>query len=103
MVDVVEYRLSMICELARMVLDPRWLHPSVAHGAVYTPAAAVEAGFLNEVCPPATIAGRVREKTLELGSLPDPAYAVTKARWAPPSRSRRRTLRYRTSWAVPCS
>jgi enoyl-CoA hydratase len=71
---------TMVCELARHVLDPRWYHRSIGHGERYTPEQALQAGYLDELRPPQEVVRAAEEVAARLAALPDPAYRTTKLR-----------------------
>jgi enoyl-CoA hydratase len=75
---------TVICEMARHILDPRWFYRSVAHGERYTVQEALAAGYLTEACPADQVFARAEAAATRLAALPDPAYRVTKERLRKP-------------------
>jgi enoyl-CoA hydratase len=66
-------------ELARERLSKRHLLRAAAQAELYTPDAAVDAGFLDAVCEPAALAETVLAEARRLAELPQPAFGRTKA------------------------
>jgi len=67
-------------EVCRQRLAPAHFHRAVNNAEIYTPAAAVAAGFLDEVVAPEDLAARARERALALGALDRAAHRATKLR-----------------------
>jgi len=66
-------------ELARERLSKRhWLRATV-QAELYTPEAAVDAGFLDAVCEPPAVAEKALAEARRMASLPQPAFGRTKA------------------------
>lgn len=66
-------------ELARARLDPRRLTESLLQGRIYSPAEAVEVGYLDAVAPAEGLLGEALARAGRLAALPRAAYASTKA------------------------
>lgn len=65
-------------ELARARLaGPRLLEAAV-HARIYTPAEAVQVGYLDEVVPVSELLATAKARASQLGALRDPAYGITK-------------------------
>lgn len=69
---------SFICELARSMLDPRWLHRTAGQGLVLSPEEALQAGYVDELCPPEEVVARAAAAAQRLADLPEPAFSTTK-------------------------
>jgi enoyl-CoA hydratase len=67
-------------ELARHRLQPAHFDRGVISAAMYSPAAAVEPGFLDEVVAPEAVLSRARETAEALAELNAAAHAATKLR-----------------------
>lgn len=65
-------------EMARARLSKRHFLASIVHARVFSPKTAVDAGWLDEVVPADRLVAAAKEKAAELGSLRNPAYAMTK-------------------------
>lgn len=65
-------------EMARARLSKRHFLASVVHARVFSPRAAVDAGWLDEVVPADKLIEAAKEKAANLGSLRNPAYILTK-------------------------
>jgi enoyl-CoA hydratase len=65
-------------EIARATLTPDVLLEATAHGRLFGPAAAVAAGFSDEVVAGGELAGWARERAARLGALDADAFAATK-------------------------
>jgi enoyl-CoA hydratase len=70
----------MVVELAREFLQPDVVLPATAHARMFSPVAAVAAGFVDEIVPSADLAHEAHERAARLGSLPIEAFATTKRR-----------------------
>jgi enoyl-CoA hydratase len=66
-------------ELARERLSKRHLLRAAAQAELYTPDAAVDAGFLDSACEPAALAQTALGEARRLAALPQPAFGRTKA------------------------
>jgi enoyl-CoA hydratase len=66
-------------ELARERLSKRHLLRAAAQAELYTPDAAVDAGFLDAVCEPVDLAGAAIAEARRLAELPQPAFGLNKA------------------------
>jgi enoyl-CoA hydratase len=69
-----------VVELARARLHPAHFHRAVVNAKMYEPAAAVEAGFLDEAAPAEEFLLRVQEGARDLAGLNADAYSATKER-----------------------
>jgi enoyl-CoA hydratase len=67
-------------EICRQRLTPAHFHRAMGLAEVYSPAGAVEAGFLDEVVDPAELAASARARALQLLGLDPVAHAATKLR-----------------------
>ncbi|HSF85001.1 MAG TPA: crotonase/enoyl-CoA hydratase family protein [Acidimicrobiia bacterium] len=65
--------------IARVRLTPRWVERCVANAQLFDGAGAVEAGFLDEVVPPASVVDRAMEVARDLCALDPSAYRGTMA------------------------
>lgn len=65
-------------EMARVRLSKRHFLAATAHARVFSPRAAVDAGWLDDVVPAERLLDAAKEKAAELGSLRNPAYVMTK-------------------------
>ena len=65
-------------ELARERLSKRHLLRATAQAELYSPDAAVDAGFLDSVCEPQELAAAALAEARRLSALPQPAFARTK-------------------------
>jgi enoyl-CoA hydratase len=65
-------------ELARDRLSKRHFLAATAHARIYSPRAAVDSGFLDDVVAEPDLARAARAKAAELGALKDPAFRLTK-------------------------
>lgn len=75
-------------ELARMRLASPYFHHSTLTAAIYRPEQACQAGFLDEVVPPAELLPRARAEAARLGKLNMTAHAGTKQRVRGPALER---------------
>ena len=67
-------------EVCRQRLAPAHFHRAVNNAEIYTPAAAVAAGFLDEVVAPEDLGARARQVAVALGGLDRAAHCATKLR-----------------------
>ena len=67
-------------EMCRQRLTPACFQRAVLHAEIFPPAAAREAGFVDQVVPAAELAERARREVTRLAALPRPVYAATKER-----------------------
>lgn len=67
-------------ELARARLTPRWFTRSVTQAHIFDPAAACEAGYLDEVVAAEAVLETALTRAAQLATLPDPAFRLTKGR-----------------------
>jgi len=65
-------------EMARARLSKRHFLASTVHARVYSPQAALDAGWLDDVVPADRLIDAAKAKATELGSLRNPAYTLTK-------------------------
>ena len=65
-------------ELARERLSKRHFLAATVHARIYQPRDAVDAGFLDEVVPEASLLEHAKAKAAALGALREPAYSLTK-------------------------
>lgn len=75
---------SFAIELARSRLTPAAFNRTVLTGAMYSPAEAAVAGFLDEVCGPNELIAAATLKGRELAALPAGAHTQTKRRLRAP-------------------
>jgi enoyl-CoA hydratase len=67
-------------EICRQRLTPAHFNRALNNAEVYTPAGAVDAGFLDRVVAPADVRAAAQETALAFSKLSLPAHAATKAR-----------------------
>jgi enoyl-CoA hydratase len=67
-------------EICRQRLTPAHFHRAVSLAEVYSPAGAVEAGFLDEIVAPAELAATARARAEQLLTLDPAAHVATKLR-----------------------
>jgi enoyl-CoA hydratase len=67
-------------EICRQRLAPAWFHRSVINAEIHTPEAAVSAGFLDRLVPPAELPAAARAVATTLAKLPRAVHAATKLR-----------------------
>ncbi len=67
-------------EICRQRLAPAHFHRAVISAEIYSPAGAVEAGFLDRVVPEDELIAAARDKATALGKLNMPAHTATKLR-----------------------
>jgi enoyl-CoA hydratase len=72
-------------EAARMRLSPPWFNHSTLTGTFYTPAEAVNAGFLDELADVEHVVARAREEADKLTAIDMKAHAGTKLRVRAPA------------------
>jgi len=65
-------------EMARERLSKRHFLAATAHARIFSPRDAVDAGYLDEVAPPALLHAAAMAKATALGALKDPAFRLTK-------------------------
>ncbi len=65
-------------ELARLRLSKRHFVRATQHAELYAPEAAVDAGYLDRVVPPAELESTALAESARLAALPQPAFADTK-------------------------
>ncbi len=69
-----------LMELARDRLSKRHFLRATTHAEIYTPEAAVDAGFLDRVTASEDVIGAAREEAQRLSELPGPIFCATRAR-----------------------
>ncbi len=67
-------------EICRQRLAPAHFHRAVITAEIYSPAGAVEAGFLDQVVPADELIAAARDKATALAGLSMPAHTATKLR-----------------------
>ncbi len=67
-------------EICRQRLAPAHFHRAVITAEIYSPAGAVEAGFLDQVVPEDELIAAARDKATALAALSMPAHTATKLR-----------------------
>ena len=67
-------------EICRQRLAPAHFHRAVISAEIYSPAGAVEAGFLDQVVPEDELMAAARDKATALAGLNMPAHTATKLR-----------------------
>ena len=67
-------------EICRQRLAPAHFHRAVITAEIYSPAGAVEAGFLDQVVPEDELIAAARDKATALAGLSMPAHTATKLR-----------------------
>lgn len=67
-------------EICRQRLAPAHFHRAVITAEIYSPAGAVEAGFLDQVVPADQLIAAARDKATALAGLSMPAHTATKLR-----------------------
>jgi len=67
-------------EICRQRLAPAHFHRAVIPAEIYSPAGAVEAGFLDQVVPEDELIAAARDKATALAGLSMPAHTATKLR-----------------------
>ena len=67
-------------EICRQRLAPAHFHRAVITAEIYSPAGAIEAGFLDEVVPEDELIAVARDKATALAGLSMPAHTATKLR-----------------------
>ncbi len=67
-------------EISRQRLAPAHFHRAVITAEIYSPAGAVEAGFLDQVVPEDDLIAAARDKATALAGLNMPAHTATKLR-----------------------
>jgi enoyl-CoA hydratase len=72
-------------EFARQRLSPRHFRRAVALAEIYAPAAAVEAGYLDRVVPPAEVIDAALAEAARFAQLPAGAFRATRRRLHPES------------------
>ncbi len=78
----------MALEILRLAVPPHRLQSAIYGGLTCTPAAALAAGFVDELAPPDACIDRAVAFAARLGALPPVSFALTKRLIRGPSRDR---------------
>jgi enoyl-CoA hydratase len=81
---------AAVIESARIALPPASVQALIAEGRVFSPAAALAAGLVDEVVPAASFESRALARALELAEIAGPGYAQVKAAIRAPALERTR-------------